>query len=349
MPELLDLAPAFGEALTGLFGAGEAAAPDLAAGALSGAATGTASAGLDLASMAAPAGAAGLSAGNFAAADSALPMNASLTSGTGNLTDMAMTGPGINLPALDPNTGMPLSSPGTFDATSGASGGWGGTMTSGTAPSITPAADPLASLDVTGAAGQATGAATGATSALPADQSLLSSLLSGATKQVTGNPVGLAAATGGLALNLLKGNQTDPALAQEAQLANSANAQAAQMTKYLQTGTLPPGLQTAVDQAVAAQKARIISNHAAQGQSTDPTQNSALAQELSSIDLQATAQIAQIATSLYTQGINMMQIDASLLNNIYQADVAQNKQVGDALTNFAKALAPSTNLNLVKV
>jgi hypothetical protein len=159
--------------------------------------------------------------------------------------------------------------------------------------------------------------------------------------QVTKNPLGTAAAGVGLGMNLLQGNKTDPALAQEKQLAQTAQDQAAKMQSYLSTGTLPPGLQSAVDQAVAARKASIIQNHAQQGQSTDPTQNSALAQELSNIDLQATSEIAKIATGLYTQGVQMFQIDADLLNKIYNADMAQNKLVGDALTNFAKALAPS--------
>jgi hypothetical protein len=322
-----------------LLGAGGAG---LAGSALAGAEAGGAAGavgGLDLA------GAGGLALGGLTGADSVLPANAQLASG--NLTDLNIAGPGFNMPALDPNTGAPLSSPGIFDpGQAGAGGGWAGTMApdaAGATPAggATPGANILSTLDASKDLASASGDAAGG------GGGIVNSL----TSQLTKNPIGIAAAGAGLGLNLLnnKSASTDPALEQQRQLANNAGSQALQMEKYLSTGTLPPGLQSSVDQAVAAAKARIIANHATQGQSTDPTQNSALAQELSNIDLQATAQIAQIATQLYTQGIAQSQIDATLLNQIYQADVAQNKAVGDALTNFAKALAPSTGVNLLKV
>jgi hypothetical protein len=319
---------------------GLGAGAGVADAALAGGAAGGAAGGLDIAGL----GATG-AAGGLAAVDSVLPANAQLASG--NLTDLNIAGPGFNMPALDPNTGAPLSSPGIFDpGQAGAGGGWAGTMVpdaAGAAPAggATPGANILSTLDASKDLASASGDAAGG------GGGIVNSL----TSQLTKNPIGIAAAGAGLGLNLLnnKNASTDPALVQQQQLANNAGSQALQMEKYLSTGTLPPGLQSSVDQAVAAAKARIIANHAAQGQSTDPTQNSALGQELANIDLQATAQIAQIATQLYTQGIAQSQIDATLLNQIYQADVAQNKAVGDALTNFAKALAPSTGVNLLKV
>lgn len=329
------LAPELFAGAGGLFGAGEAGG--LAGSALAGAEVGGAAGGeLGL-------GLAG-GGGALSAIESAVPTPGTPSSAlgfSGNLTESAVNGPGFSMPALDPNTGLPLSSPGVFDPTSGAGGGWGGAMTGGAgaadAGSLAAggSTDPLISQILSTEKGfvqglpDASGGGGGG------------SLLDSITGQITKNPLGIAAAGAGLGLNLLQGNKTDPALAQEQALAKNAQDQAAQMQKYLQSGTLPPGLQSAVDQAVAARKAQIIQNHAAQGQSTDPTQNSALAQELSSIDLQATGEIAKIATGLYTQGVKMFEIDADLLNKIYNADMAQNKQMGDALTNFAKALAPS--------
>ena len=106
---------------------------------------------------------------------------------------------------------------------------------------------------------------------------------------------GAAIAAGGLGYSVYNQNKTQNAQnaaiqgqQQQAQ-ANVASANAAAaptlqageaMMQYLQTGTLPPNVQTQLNQAVAAAKAKAIANAAQSGLSTDPTQNTALAQQL---------------------------------------------------------------------
>src|SRR5208282_4329334 len=58
------------------------------------------------------------------------------------------------------------------------------------------------------------------------------------------------------------------------------------LTTYLATGTLPPAFQQQVTQQVQAAKAQIIQGYATRGQSTNPSDNSALAQDLANVDAQ---------------------------------------------------------------
>lgn len=166
-------------------------------------------------------------------------------------------------------------------------------------------------------------------------------LISGLTGSVTKNPlgaVGALAAGGGLINNLIQGQKQDPAAQQLQALANQLGPQASQLQSYLANGTLPPGMQASVDQATAAAKARVISSYASRGQSTDPSQNSALAQELSSIDQNAVVSAGQLAVQLYQQGVSETQINAQIYNALLNADQAQAKQTQDALGSFASAL-----------
>ena len=133
-------------------------------------------------------------------------------------------------------------------------------------------------------------------------------ILQSLTNQATQHPLQTAAAAagvGGLGFNLLQGYQQKQQLnalqKQENTLSGNAQASAAAATaaagpelslgelaqSYLQTGTLPAPIQSQVDQQTAAAKAQIIQGYASRGQSTDPNQNSALAQDLANVDTQA--------------------------------------------------------------
>lgn len=175
---------------------------------------------------------------------------------------------------------------------------------------------------------------------------ILDSLVTGATNQITKNPLGLAAGVAGLGYNIFEGQKTS---ANEKALEASAASQAAsgaQLQNYLNTGTLPPGVQAQVDQATAAAKARIISGYASRGQNADPAQNSALAQELAGVDTSAIALQGQLATNLLNSGIQ----ETGMSNNLYQAliqiDQTQATNMGKAIANFAGALAPRTSINI---
>jgi hypothetical protein len=115
---------------------------------------------------------------------------------------------------------------------------------------------------------------------------------------------------------------------------------------YLTSGTLPAGLKAQLDQATAAAKARVISNYASQGLSTDPNQNSALAQQLAMIDQQAVISIAQIGQQLFTSGVSASGLSSQLYGQLVQIDATQTANIGKAIANFAGAISPTKGLTL---
>lgn len=74
------------------------------------------------------------------------------------------------------------------------------------------------------------------------------------------------------------------------------------LQSYLTSGTLPPQYMSQIDQAIADAKTTAVSNAAKNGQPTDPTKNTALAQSLAQIDNQKPAMITQIANQLFGAG-----------------------------------------------
>ena len=194
--------------------------------------------------------------------------------------------------------------------------------------------------------------ATSAEAASSAGGGFLNSLLTGATNSLTKNPLGIATAAGGLGLSFLEGNkesanekvltQEAPALAAEGQ---SLTAAGQQLTTYLSSGTLPPGLQSQVTTAVAAEKARIISNHAANGENTNPTQNSALAQELSQADINGINLAGQLEQQLFTSGTQLLNtglqesgLSTQLYETLAKMDQVNNTQLMQAIASMAAAL-----------
>lgn len=152
------------------------------------------------------------------------------------------------------------------------------------------------------------------------------------------NPLGLALSAGGLGYSVLAGQKQSAATkALEAQAAGQ-NATANQLSSYLTSGTLPPGLQASVDQATQSAKATAIANAAQQGLPTDPTQNSALAARLSQIDQQGPIVAAQIAQQLLQSGASYAGLSDTLYTQLAQIDQTQTQQVGKAIANMASAL-----------
>ena len=196
---------------------------------------------------------------------------------------------------------------------------------------------------------------------LPASSpSFFQQLVQGATNSVTKNPLGILASGAGLGLSILRGNQTDP---NQAALQNEAPGLAAQgaaltasgqqLQTYLTNGTLPPGQQAAVTQAVQAAKARIIQNHASNGENTDPTQNSALAQELSAADQNGVVMAGQLEQQLFSSGTQLLQTGLSetgLSEQIYETlvkmDQTNNNALMASIASMAAALGGGTRLSI---
>lgn len=182
------------------------------------------------------------------------------------------------------------------------------------------------------------------------------------------------AGLGGLGYNLYSGYQQKKQLAQtaqaEASAASAANATANQeraiaqplfgegtnLMTYISSGTLPPQFQSQVDQIVASQKAKIIQGYASRGMSSDPRQNSALAQDLNNVDAQALTLKTNTEATLATAGNGMVQQANQLLNSgmtatqlaaelpilMQKLESELNTQASQALSLFANAAGGGT-------
>jgi len=169
------------------------------------------------------------------------------------------------------------------------------------------------------------------------------------------------------ALNSLNAQETAKAT-QESQTAATENAAAAPLLNngqtlmtYLQTNTLPPQFQASVDQQIASAKAKITQGYASRGMPSDPTKNSALAQDLNNVDQQALTLKAGLETQLQTAGTQMVQTANQLLSSgiaatqlsaelpIQMANLnnALNAQMATAISSFAAALNGSGKANSV--
>ena len=154
------------------------------------------------------------------------------------------------------------------------------------------------------------------------------------------NLPGVAIGGAGLAYAMSQGQKTSAATQQIQQQAAALNAQGQQLASYLTSGNLPPGLKTQLDQATSSAKAQVISTFAKQGMSTDPSQNSALAQELALIDQQAVISTATIGQNLLTTGISETGMASQLYTTLSNIDQTQTAAIGKAIASMAAAFSP---------
>jgi hypothetical protein len=195
-----------------------------------------------------------------------------------------------------------------------------------------------------GAAPAASGAAATPTAAGASGSSSgfsLDNLVNNAVKGITNNPlslVGPAAGLGGLAYTISQANKQLPNETNLENAATTATQNGNQLSSYLLSGTLPPGLTTAVQKATQDAKTAAISNAAQNGQSTDPSQNSTLAAQLASIDQQATITTATVGQQLLQSGLTETQLASQDFSTLLNADITQEGLVSSAIGNFAKSL-----------
>jgi hypothetical protein len=184
------------------------------------------------------------------------------------------------------------------------------------------------------------GMTTGTPSAAPPQSSFLSTLTNPSqwTLGGVGKVAGVAAAGAGLGMDVLNRNKMDPNQAMLAQQAAQLGQSGQVLESYLKTGKLPPALQAQLDQAVAAEKARIVSGYAAKGMPTDPNQNSALAQDLNNVQTNAIAAMANVQVEMMNTGLKETGLSSQLYQMLTQLDLQQNKDLMSAISSFAAAL-----------
>lgn len=336
-------------------GGGAALAGGLGSGALgAGAATSGAGAAADLAAGS------GLAGGTGAIAGADTPIAALL--GATPTAGFGTTGIGSNV--LNANASASPFDVGTKPISGlGAAGQPAGTGASAvSAPGgVAAVADPTATVagaqGATSVGGGPLNAAAGSTGSI---SDLLGKAGSGAVKSLTDNPLGVALGAGGLGYNIYAGQkQTENQKALTADAAKAtANSdslvnQGQALQQYLTTGKLPDAYEQQVNNAINDAKTRAISNAAAQGQPTDPTKNTALAQTLAGIDNQRSGMVSQIAERLAQSGANLIsagQSAAGLSGQLYQGlvanDTAAAKNTGATIASLAAALNGRTQAKI---
>jgi len=170
------------------------------------------------------------------------------------------------------------------------------------------------------------------------DGGILSKLGTGIVDSLTKNPLGIGAAATGLGINMFQKDKVSPAQQQVQTQATQLSAQGQQLASYLQSGTLPAGLQAVVDQAKNAAKQAIISRYAAAGQPTDPMKNPALQAELQQADTQAIMEIAKIGQGLLDEGIKESGMASDLYKSLMTVDQQKQQRTQQAISAFAAAL-----------
>lgn len=299
-----------------------------------------------------------------AAADTALssaaatgaPSGLGGISGTPSIADFTPAGiGGVTTSGLSPNVAnanagvQPKS---VFDTgTSGITG-----ANASGQPSAVPAGNSASSVAApsgVSAPADPTAAASGTAAAVAKPEaSSIGSLVKGATDSLTKNPLGIALGAGGLGYNILQGQKqtaNQNALTADAKQAtansNRLTASGEDLQKYLTNGTLPPNYQAQVDQAINDAKTQAISNAAAQGLPTDPTQNTALAATLAKIDSSRAGMQAQVAQTLFSSGSSLVsagQSSAGLSGDLFKTlvnnDTASAANTGKAIATLAAAM-----------
>lgn len=207
----------------------------------------------------------------------------------------------------------------------------------------------IPSSNLAGAANTATGtpfsAAATTTPGFNYDASTIGKILNSAGITTAGQDPGIIASTlaknpqallsgGGLLFNLLQNSQPK-GLNQLTSEAGAIAAEGSQLESYVNSGTLPPGAQTALNQAVSSAKAQVRSKFSAMGQSGSTAEQQALQQ----IDINAVGQQFQIADQLLTAGLNETNLSANLYADLTKINQATNASTGSAISSFAAALA----------
>ena len=158
----------------------------------------------------------------------------------------------------------------------------------------------------------------------------------------TGKLLGVGVAGAGLARNLLTPNNTagvSQITAQAQQMATNG----AIYSNYLATGTLPAGLQSAVDQASKDAITRIKSSYASRNIAPNSTME---AQDIARVQQNAVVAAAQMADNLLTQGVSMAGISAQLYQFLANLDEKQSASTGAAIGNLATSLSGGPTINI---
>lgn len=156
----------------------------------------------------------------------------------------------------------------------------------------------------------------------------------GFLSSLTKNP-GLLLGGLGLGASALKGNQI-PELGPIQNLASQLAKEGQVLRQSITTGKLPPGAQSAVDEAVKANQAQIRSEFAAMGMPYGSTMETTALNEAA---LRGTQMAFQIAQQMFNAGMQATNLSSGLLTTIANAQLSSDEALSKSIANFAAALA----------
>ena len=138
----------------------------------------------------------------------------------------------------------------------------------------------------------------------------------------------------GLLYNMMQKNSVpgEKALTTEA---NTLGSEATQLQNYVATGTLPPGVNTVLQQVQQGMTQQIKARYASLGMSGSTAEQ----QDLNNATLQVQSQGATEALNLMNQGVSMANLSSNLLQSLMSTNVQQNNQTVQSIGQLAAALA----------
>lgn len=158
-----------------------------------------------------------------------------------------------------------------------------------------------------------------------------------------GNPAAGGSSGGGIvgSLGSFLGftDNPPPSMFDMGSLASYEAGQGQQLQGYLSSGTLPPALQAKLDLSEKAAEASRLQAAATMGGPADPTRNTPLGQDLSSLRMQEVAAAGDIETKLYQAGTQELGQSADLLKSITGFDLKMQEDQSKALAGFASAIS----------
>ena len=198
-------------------------------------------------------------------------------------------------------------------------------------------ATPLTPPPTTGPVTTLDQAALGIPTAQPASPGLLGQVgqfFSGHGGQVAGDVITAL----GLGRSLLASRQPNPipGMGNVNNIAAQLQTQGTTLSNYLQTGTLPPAVQTAVDQATQDGITTIKARYAGMGVAPG---SSAETMDIARLQQDAVVKGATLADQLLQQGISETELSGQLYNELIGYNAGLTNQTNQAIANFATALA----------
>ena len=115
-------------------------------------------------------------------------------------------------------------------------------------------------------------------------------------------------------------------------------AQGAQLQGYLTSGTLPPGIGSALSGAHDSAAAAIRSRYANMGMAG----SSAEMQDLNNLAQTTVSQGADIANKLLATGVSEQQFASGLYQNLMATSMQQDTNMSNAISGFTNAMAKAS-------